>query len=174
MPITADVQGFQRLQELRARIKEAGDSGMNRKFRSNVRKAGQPVVANLQAKVMTVKVTSSRGGKAPPDRSTGLRARTASTIKISQTRNGIRIVVSAKKFGLYGVTLPRYLDAELAKWTRWRYPVFWKGQMGTAPSSRIKQQTGQHWFFATIRKDGPAFEKAVDDVMDETERELSR
>lgn len=171
--ITAKVHGFRQLEELQARIKAAGNGGMNRKFRRNINRAGKPTVVKLQTAAMRVKVTSSRDGKGRPKRSTGLRARTASAILISQTKNGIRIVVSAKKVGPYGVTLPRYLDAELAKWKRWRYPVFWH-DLSSAPPTRVQQQTGQHWFFATIREHRPAFEKAVSDVLDETERELSR
>lgn len=171
MSFTANVSGFQQIEELQTRIKAAGNGGLDRKFRRNVERAGKPVVAHLQAAAMGVKVTSSKQGKGRPKKSTGLRARVASAIRITQTSKGIRIVVSARRFGPHGVTLPRYLDAELPKWKRWRVPVFWH-DLSSAPPTRVVQQTGGPFFFTTIREHRPAFEKAVDDVAAETKREF--
>lgn len=175
MPVWVSVQGAEELQKLSRRLKEQGRGDLQKKLRRNIREAGKPVVTDMRGAAMGVKVTSTKGGTARPDRSTGLRARTARAIGISQTRKGIRIRVSAKRFGPYGVTLPRYLDADAGpRWKRWRSPIFWPGPIGSAPASRVKQQTGSPYFFSTIRKHRAAFRRAVFEAMDDTAKELTR
>jgi hypothetical protein len=176
---SARTEGAPKLKELQHRIKEAGDSGMRRKFRKEIRQAGGPTVAKLRAAVVGVKVSSldkpsiTRHGRHRGPRSSGLRARVARSIGISQTRKGIRIRASARKVGDYGITLPRYLDAGLTRFKRWRHPVFWR-DMNSAPPTRVTQQTGQPWFFVTIRSDYGRFRGAVEQVMEQTKRELER
>lgn len=176
-------EGGEKLRELQLRIKHAGDSGMNRKFRKNIRDAGRPAVTDIKAAVMRVKVTPSQPVKKPRTgrhrgrRSSGLRARVARATGISQTRKGIRIRVSARKMGPYGLTLPRYLDADIpgrGRWRRWRYPVFWPGPIGTAHEKRVRQQTGSPYFFVTVQRHRASFRRAAFKVMDETGRELTR
>lgn len=175
MPIWVSVQGGEELRELSRKLKAQGRGDLQKKLRRNIREAGKPVVADMRSAVMGVKVTSSKGGTARPDRSTGLRARTARAIGISQTRKGIRIRVSANKFGPYGVTLPRYLDADAGpRWKRWRSPIFWPGPIGTAPAKRVKQQMGSPYFFSTIRKHRAAFRRAVFEAMEQAAKELTR
>ena len=172
-------EGGAQLKELQIRIKEAGDKGMNRKFRKNIREAGRPAVLAVKAAAMEVNVTSAgpsatpRRGRRRARQSSGLRARVSRAVGISQTRKGIRIRVSARKVGEYGITLPRYLDADLTRFKRWRSPIFWS-DLSSAPPTRVKQQTGSPFFFVTIRKHRPGFRKAAFDVMNETGRELTR
>jgi hypothetical protein len=172
-------QGGEQLKELQARIKEAGDKGMNRKFRKEVRRAGAATVEKVKARALTVKVKSldpprsARSGRHHGPRSSGLRARVARAVGISQTKKGIRIRVSARKVGAYGVTLPRYLDASLGgRWARWRHPVFWP-EIGTAPPTRVVGQTGGPYFFVVIRGDRAKFRAAVIVVMEQTAKELT-
>lgn len=185
-------EGAHELRKLGERIKEAGRDDLRRKMRKNIRKAGQPVIADLRRAVMGVNVTRSldtysrrweggAGGRfvfredlKPPRegrwgrRSTGLRARTARALTLSQTRKGVRIQVSARKFGDYGVTLPRYLDTEASpRWKRWRHPVFGNQDVWV-------EQRGEPWFFVTFSKHKTRFINAVDDAIDELIRELER
>lgn len=177
-------EGARDLRMLGERIKQAGRTDLRKKMRKNIRDAGQPVVADLRRAVMGVKVTrgndpylrrTQETGVAPRrstdrwgPRSTGLRMRTARALTLSQTRKGIRIQVSARKFGDYGVTLPRYLDTEASpRWKRWRHPVFGDPDVWV-------EQSGSPWFFVTFSKHKSKFIDAVDDAIDEMIRELER
>lgn len=177
-PIFVAVEGAQELKALRARLKAAKRVDLQRKLREKIKDAGNPVVKDIRAAVMDLKVTrgsdpyarrsQSVGNPGPGSdkRSTGLRARTARAVGISQTRKGIRIKVSAKKFGDYGVTLPRRMDAELPRWRRWRHPAFGNMEVWV-------EQRGSNWFLSTIRHHRPAFRKAVFAAMDEVGKELT-
>lgn len=116
---------------------------------------------------MRVKVTSSKGGQARPSRSTGLRARTAGAVETKVTRRGVRIQVSAKKFGAYGRTLPKYLDAELISFKQHRHPVFGNRDVWV-------EQRGQPYFFVTIRHAEAVFHRAVTKRMDRALNDLTR
>lgn len=176
-------KGAQQIRELSVRIKDAGDKGMMTKFRRNIREAGAPCVQELRTAVMGVKVTrgndpfarrTKETGVAPRrstnrwgPRSTGLRARVAASIGVSQTKKGIRIRASATKIGPYGASLPKYLDGTLRLYKDWRHPVF--GDTETWVS-----QKGQPWFFSTITRHRAGFRKAVFEVLNETAEELKR
>lgn len=176
-------KGAQQIRELSVRIKDAGDKGMMRKFRRQIRTAGDPCVQELRSAVMGVKVTrgnddfarrTKRTGIAPRQsttrwgpRSTGLRSRVASSIGVSQTKKGIRIRASATKIGPYGASLAKYLDGTLPGRRDWRHPVFGDREVWVT-------QHGSPWFFTTINKHRTAFRKAVFDVLNETAEELKR
>lgn len=150
------------------RLKEEGRGDLVRRMRRNIRVAGRPVVADLRRAALGVRVTSGRGGSVPPDRSTGLRARVAAAVTISTTKRGVRIRVPAGRVGEHGRSLPRYLDAELNNYKRWRHPVF-----GHRERPWVEQR-GSPYFFVTIRKHYPEFRRAVLAAMDEAGRELTR
>lgn len=177
-------QGARELRELGQRIKEAGRDDLRRKMRKHIRDAGKPVVADMKRAVLGVGVTrgndpyrrrTEETGSAPRrstdrwgPRTTGLRARTARALTTSQTRKGIRILVSAQRFGDYGLTLPRYLDSTASpRWRRWRHPVFGDRDVWV-------EQRGDPWFFVTFARHKGRFINAVDDAIDETLRELER
>lgn len=180
---SVSTKGAQQIRELSARIKDAGDKGMMTKFRRNIRAAGDPCVQELRSAVMGVKVTrgdddfarrTKKTGVAPRrsttrwgPRITGLRARVAASIGVSQTKKGIRIRASAARIGPYGATLAKYLDGTLPGRGDWRHPVF--GDRETWVS-----QKGSPWFFVTITKHRASFRKAVFAVLDETGEELKR
>lgn len=178
--ILVRAEGGRELQNLNKRMRNAGDGKeLRKRLRTEIREAGEPAVRDLQAAVMRVNVTSSRGGMAKPNRSTGLRRRVAKATGISVTSAGIRIKVSPKKVSrgrssstgkTYGETLPKYLDATLGRYDRWRHPVFFAGSISEAPSRRVVQQRGQPWFFITLDKHRDSFRKgaraAMDDIKD--------
>jgi hypothetical protein len=173
--VRATVRGAPEMRNITARFKTAGRVDLNQKLRRNIGRAGQPVVAEIRAAAMAVRITSSRDGQGRPKGSTHLRARVAAATMLSQTKNGMRFKVSANRVDPngYGVTLPRYLDASLGRrWERWRHPVFWPGPIGTAPPRRVVQQKGSPYFFGTIQKRKPAFQKAVVDAVDEAVKEF--
>ncbi len=156
------------LKRLEQRIALLGRGGLQKKMRKNIRVAARPVIADLRSAVMAVDVSSSKGGVARPDNSTGLRTRISKALTVATTKRGIRIRVPAGKIGSHGYSLPRYLDADLNKYKRWRHPVF-----GRIEHEWVEQR-GQPWFFTTIRRHYPTFRRAVLDAMAEAERELTR
>lgn len=163
--IDMSVRGYEQFRELSKALKQAGAGDLQRNLRRNLRAAGRPTEVALRAAVMRVQVTSSRGGTARPDRSTGLRQRVAAAVGTSVTQNGIRVRVNAAKVGPYGRSLPRYLDGSLARYSRWRHPVFGQPTVWS-------EQSGSAWFFATVQSRAGTFQRAVLDAMDETTREL--
>lgn len=163
--VSLRVQGGLAMQELTNELK-AQSQKLPARLRSQVRTAGAPVIADLRRAVMTVQVESDRGGFARPDLDTGLRKRVAAALTTSITRNGIRIRVNGKRVDpRYGNSLPRYLDASLPKYQRWRHPVFGNTYVWV-------MQRGQPWFFNTIMRHAKTFRLAVLAALDETIKEL--
>lgn len=181
--ILVSAQGAKDLKELAQKIKEADRKDLRRKFRERIKAAGDSTVKDVRAAAMRVNVTrgndpyirrTQETGVAPRrstdrwgPRATGLRARTARATGISLKRNGIWIKVSAKKFGDYGVTLPRRLDGTLPRWRKLRHPVFGNPEVWV-------EHKGEAYFFVTIRQHKAAFQKAVGLAIDDTKRELAR
>lgn len=160
------VQGGVQLKQLSADLRQAGRGDLSRKMRRNIRVAARPVMADLRTAIMNVQVSSDKGGRVRPDTDTQLRSRIARAIEVRTTTRGIRLVVNAKRVGAYGTTLPKYMDATITVYRRWRHPVFghdvWVAQ------------TGQPWWFTTINRHATTFRRAVLDALDETIRELAR
>lgn len=183
MPIWVSVHGAKELQALAKRLKDSGRGDLQKRLRRNIRDAGRPVVSDIRKAVMAVNVTrgndpfrqrTERTGVAPRrstsrwgPRSTGLRARVARSTGISQTRRGIRIRVSEKRFGPYGKSMPRYLDATLARYRRLRHPVFGNRNVWV-------EHKGQPYFFVSITKRRASFRRAVFAAMDATARDLTK
>lgn len=181
--VVLSAQGATELHKLGKRLKEAGRDDLRRKMRKHIRQAGKPVVADMKRAVLGVNVTrgddpyrrrTEETGIAPRrstdrwgPRTTGLRARTGHALGISQTRKGIRILVSAQRFGDYGLTLPRYLDGSLRNFRRWRHPVFGNREVWVT-------QHGDPWFFVTFNRHRTRFINAVDDGIKEMLRELEQ
>lgn len=185
--ILVSAQGAHDLHKIGRRLQEAGRDDLRKILRKHIRDAGKPVVADLKRAVMGVNVTrsddpfaresartgvpyrrsTSRWGR----RSTGLRMRVAAATGLSQTRKGVRIRVSEKRFGgreAYSLTLPRYLDTEAArKYRHWRHPVYGNREVWV-------EQRGEPWFFVTIAKHQTRFRNAIADGIAEMERELDR
>ncbi len=166
LPIFVSVHGANRLKTLSRDLKAAGAGDLRRELRKEIRQAGKPVVADVRRAVMAVNVSSSRGGTARPDRSTGLRARVARATGLSVTARGIRIRVSGRRLGK-DAKLAKYLDASLGRYTRWRHPVFGNRKVWA-------EQKGQPFFFVTIRKHTKDFRKACFDAMDKTADKIAR
>lgn len=166
VPIFVSVDGAQRLKQLSRDLKAAGRGDLQRDMRREIRAAGKPVVEDIRRAVLGVDVSSSRGGTAPPDRSTGLRARVAKATGISTTARGIRIRVSGRRLG-DDAKLAKYLDASLGRYARWRHPVF-------GNRDNWAQQQGEPYFFNTIRKHTKDFRKAVDTAMAKTAAKIRR
>jgi hypothetical protein len=166
--VTLRVQGGLALRDLSSELKgHANRQQLSRRMRANVRAAGAPVVADLRRAVLAVEVESDQGGFARPDRDRGLRQMVARALAISITQKGIRIRVNEKKVDpRYGRSLPRYLDASLQKYQRWRHPVFGHDVW--------VEQKGQPWFFVTILRHADDFRRAVLKALDDTIDELSK
>lgn len=164
--VQVGIRGGEQFREVSRALRKAGRGDLQKNLRRNIRAAARPVEADLRAAVMRVRVTSDKGGAVRPDLSTGLRARTARAIGTSVTQRGVRIKVNEKKIGPYGRSLPRYLDGTIAKYRRWRHPVFGQETVWV-------EQQGSAWFFSTIRSRAGTFQRAILAAMDETTRDLN-
>lgn len=166
IPVFVSVDGAQRLKKLSKELKDAGRKDLRTQLRREIKDAGKPVVADVKRAALAVDVSSSQGGTARPDKSTGLRARVAKATGLSITARGIRIRVSGKKMGDQK-NLAKYLDASLGRYTRWRHPVF-------GNRNNWVEQRGDPFFFATIRKHTRDFRAACSEAMDKVADEIRR
>ena len=166
MGVELRVEGLEQFSDLQRRLHVAGQHGLQRRMHKELRLAAGPVERDIRTAVMGLRVKSSRGGTAHPDRSSGLRARTARAVTTAVTRKGIRIKVSARRFGAYGTTLPRRMDPDASR-RPWRSPVFGNRQVW-------KEQTGSPYFFVTVRRHRQTFRRAVGKAIDDTIRDLER
>jgi hypothetical protein len=127
-------------------------------LRTAIRREGAPTIAAVKAAWLSVEVSSTRGGTARPDRSTGLRARVSAATKLSITSTGIRVTVTERAVDpRYGKALTWYLDASGRR--PWRHPVFGHRHTWTT-------QRGQEVFFSTIDAHAPAFRAAIAAAME--------
>jgi len=155
--VSLRVQGGLQLHSLVADLKKAERADLSRKMRRNVRTAAKPVIADVRSAVLGIHMSPPRKG---PAGHTGLRARAGNALTTSITGKGVRILVSARKFGDYGTTLPKYMDGEMPGYGRWRHPVYGNTNVWA-------DQKGQPWFFVTIRQHATDFRKAVLAALDE-------
>ena len=158
--------------DLSRRFKDHSDGAeMRRNLRKRIRAAAKPVEADIRAAVMGVSVTSSKGGNAPPNDSTQLRARVAKAVTTRITARGVRIEVSSRRFKGEGnpkhrMRLPKYLSGELKSYNRWRHPVFGNRENWV-------EQTGSPYFFVTIHKHRTDFRRAVGDAIRDTLEQIA-
>lgn len=154
--IRISVRGEQELKNMARRLREAGMGQLQKELNKELREAGRPVIEEIRAAARAVHVTGDRGGAGTPKGSTRLRARVASAVRMSIAAKGIRFTVQGSAVGAYGSTLAAYLDFETAP--NWRHPVFggpaWSGQ------------TGQPYFFVTIRANETRFMEACERAME--------
>lgn len=165
------IEGLRELEDLADRLKAAGRGDLQRKLRKNIEQAVTPITGQLRAAALGIQITSSRGGRARPDSSTGLRRRLAAAVDVRKQGDGVRIVVDADQVDpAYGAALPRYSDGEIRRYRRWRHPVFGRRDN----PNDWQNQTGSPWFFATIRRNRGRVEAAVARAMDDVARDIQR
>ncbi|MGH3096944.1 MAG: hypothetical protein ACRDMV_13215 [Streptosporangiales bacterium] len=172
MSVRFSVGQGEQFKALSRSLREQGDGALQRRLRADIRKAGKPVVAKVKQRARNVHVSSSKGGHAPPDKSTRLRERVANATKLDIRPQGIRIKVIGRKVDpVYGRRLPKYLDAlPFGKYKRWRHPVF--GNWNVHPDS-ARQQRGFPYFGVTIRHHAQDFRRAVQRAMDDAARDIT-
>lgn len=152
------------LGRLARRFRSAANGGLQRDLTSELRREGQPVLGRVKASVRSLEVGSSRGGTAPPVRSTNLRGRLAAATDVRPQGVGIRFEVHGYRVDpKYGHRLAKLTDTELAP--RWRHPVFGNRRAW-------ETNTGRPWFFATIRAAERQFRGAVLRGMQRTARKI--
>lgn len=165
MEIRLFTDGEKEFRSLSRALLRASAGELEKKLRSNLRQAAQPVLAELRTAVMAVEVSSSRGGMGRPSYSRQLRRRIASAMRISVAFAGIRFAVQASAVGdgKYSGALAKYLDGELPMYKNWRHPVFGRDAWTV--------QHGSPYFFVTIRAHASDFEEAcasaVNDVLND-------
>ena len=158
------VDGAEKYRALSRRLREAGAGKLQRDLTKAVRKEGGPALAAVRQAWLGVEVSSSKGGTAPPDTSTSLRARTARATRIQVQQRGIRISVNNARVDPKYPSLVFYLNA-MPSGRDWRHPVFGNREVWVA-------QRGQEVFYPTLRRFAPQWRKAIMRVMEETAREI--
>lgn len=145
---------------LNEQLISGGRTDLGRDLVRAVRAEGEPTLRAVRAAWRSIEVTSSAGGTARPDRSTGLRRRVADATRLSATKTGVRIVVNGRAVdAVYGNSLAWYLNATGRPW---RHPVFGRDVWAV--------QTGREVFFSTINARRPAFRAGIEAAMESTAR----
>jgi len=125
-------------------LKEAGRGDLQRELRREIRSAGQPALTAARSAVMGVDFSGGPAG------STGLRGRIAAATRLQVLGSGIRFSVqNAKVDPQYGERLVMGSEGKT-----WRHPLFGNRE-------RWYPQTGQPWFYPTLRSHGPEFRRAA-------------
>lgn len=155
--------------------KAANGAELRRNLTRRIQGELKTVVADVQAAVKQVDSKGVRGGgararerastrKRAPRGGHGLRASVArsvkSRIKYSGITVGVRISVDSSKMPPGQRKLPKYLASEKG----WRHPVYGHG--------RWVRQTGQDYWYRTIRRRIPDIRRAVDEAVHDTLKEL--
>lgn len=168
--IRMDVSGLRELRQLSRKLQRAADGRVGTQARRRLVTATPTVVRRVQTAVRAVEVGSTRGGTAHPDRSTNLRGRVAAATESSPTPTGVAIFIAGWKLGVSGSRLAQYLDTE--DLPRWRHPVFETATRAAADKVQWVTQTGQPYFYVTIRAAEPHYEAAVEAAMAAIAREI--
>lgn len=160
------VDGADKYKRLARRLKEAGRGDLQRRLSRTIRREGQAALNDVRVAWMGVDVTSSRGGTARPDVSTGLRSRVAAATRIQVLQNGTRISVNTKKVDPAYPSLAWYLNGSGRR--PWRHPIFGRRDN---PGDWAEQR-GEETFFKTMSRHAPAWRRATVRVIDEIAREI--
>lgn len=164
--ITMGVGDTRELRQVARRLRNAADGRIGSRARRKLVVATPTVVRRAQTAVRGVEVTSSRGGAARPNTSTALRARVAAATEHAPIPIGVAIYIAGWRLGVQGTRLAQYLDTE--DLPRWRHPVFGRRER----PQDWQTQTGQPYFYVTIRAAQPHYEAAVDAAMAAIIREI--
>lgn len=168
------IAGLDELDRLARQLHAASGGELQRKLKRELETASRPIKQKLAQAVLKVEVTSSRGGHAKPNRSTGLRRRMAAAIEVRPTADGVRFVVNAQKVDpTYGAALSRYSDGEVRRYRRWRHPVFADRANQTRDEWTWVTQTGSPWFFNAFRNSRTVIEVALKRAVDAAARDIT-
>lgn len=162
--ITVRVANRSELTKLARRLRAAGNGGLQRDLSAGIRRESRSVLGEVKSTVRGLEVGSERGGIAPPDTSTRLRARLAAATTVQSQGVGVRYEVHGSRVGPYGHRLAKLSDTELAP--RWRHPVFGNRNVW-------RTNVGQPWFFSTIRRARPRFAAGVRSAMEKTAKKIT-
>lgn len=163
--IYTKIQGQEKYRALSRRLREAGRGDLQRKLTRSIKREGDTALRQVKSRWPTIDVRSAKGGTAPPDRSTGLRARAAAATRIQVLQTGIKISVQGSKVDpRYGRSLTKGLNGL----GRWRYPVFGR----RANPQDWQQNYGTEIFYSTLTRHDPAWRRGIERAMDETARQI--
>jgi hypothetical protein len=150
------------------RFRAAANGGLQRDLSAGISREGRPVLRQIKTTVRALQIGSTKGGMGRPQGSTNLRGRLAAATTMDPHGVGVRFEVHGMRVHpKWGHRLAKLTDTELEP--RWRHPVFrWAGRART----KWTEQTGQPWFFVTIRAAEDKFAAAVRRAMEKTARKI--
>lgn len=164
--IRVKVQSTSELKQVARRLETASQGQVRDRAARGIAVTARPVKTRIQAAVRAVEVGSTKGGVARPDSSTNLRGRVAAATDVAATTGGAVFFVAGYRLGVNGSRLAQYLDTE--DLPRWRHPVFGRR------SAPWQTQTGQPYFYVTIRAAEPQFAGAVEQACAGIAEEICR
>ncbi|GAA4663266.1 hypothetical protein [Streptomyces youssoufiensis] len=161
------ILGTGQLLTLSRDLRAAGGARLKKNFARRLRRAAEPLHADLQSKVRHLPIHGdggqSRGGPSPTQRP--LRATIAAAIRISvrTTSNpGARVWIDRSRLPPDMRNMPAKLNE-----ARWRHPVF-------GNRKRWATQYAQPWWDVTVRRHQPRMTAEVERVLDDVQRQLGR
>lgn len=170
------VDGAARFRDAALQLQDAGRKDLKNALAKRIRAEGRPTVQDVRAAVRATPSKGTRGGGSKGRGGRGLRALIASATQVttsaSKSNPSIKIRVSSARFKTEQnpATLPKYLDGELTRFSRWRHKTFGKAEFKDGRSAWFPQDS-HPYFFVTIRRHRDGFRKAIltaiDDVLDE-------
>jgi hypothetical protein len=167
-PFLIEVAGGDQFRRLAIRMKQAGRRDLLRELRKELRNAGRPTVAHVQAAYRTLPDIS-------PARRPGAQARVSVAkavrveLRASATAARVRVLVDPKR-------LPEDMRALPKIWEkgRWRHPVFARDSQARTEWTWVEQQSHPAAVFRrTCASDAPAFRAACLRAMDQIRFQLS-
>lgn len=164
--IKLKVDSTREMKQVARRFEVASRGRAGQQAARGIVRAARPVKGQIKAAVRMVEVESSQGGTARPDSSTNLRGRVAAATEVATTPGGATFFVAGYQLGVNGTRLAQYLDTEDRP--RWRHPVFGRA------SAPWQTQTGQPYFYVTIRAAEPQFTAAVESACAGIAEEICR
>ncbi|MBC3989331.1 hypothetical protein H8N00_10650 [Streptomyces sp. AC563] len=161
------ILGTGQLVNLSRDLRAAGGSRLKKNFARRLRRAAEPLHADLQSKVRHLPIHGSgrrgRGGPSPTQRP--LRATIAAAIRISvrtTNRPGARVWIDRSRLPPDLRAMPNKLEEG-----SWRHPVF-------GNRKRWVWQYAQPWWDVTVRRHQPRMTAEVERVLDDVQRQLGR
>lgn len=161
------IAGGEKLKRLAKDLRDAGRKDLKKELLRELRAAGKPVVADVRRAVLATPSKNLPGGSTSHQGGKGLRMAIAKATGMSISVSGnarIRIRVNAKR--VQPGTLPKYLDGELSRFSRWRSKTFTSSDTFADGSSAWKQQPSHPYFFSTVRAHRDDFRAACMEAMD--------
>lgn len=160
MPADFEIRSPRELKRIARELRGLDDKELKKRFRKELRAAAKPLVPAVRQ--ATRQIPSKR-----PYRADGLRGQLSKAVKLevktSGKQAGVRVRVDGRKMPTHMKALPQYVEGNKP---RWRHPVYGRDVW--------VQQDAKPFFYKSLRMAGPLARAAVNRVLTDIERDLTR